>query len=138
MALTYDSTLSTDLAKVRFFVGDTTSGSGPKPAKANFADSELTELISIAGSWQKAVPLVLRTLANLWSGAATRETISIYTVQYNDRAKSFREQADEWDAKSPMAWSDAISWHSTTSSGEEVPTMFGFKQWGAVVEDWKD
>lgn len=75
MSFTYSSTsLTTDLAKVRLTIGDTTAGAGPRPDGSNFTDGGLAIFIADAlasgGTWRNAVPPVLRVLASGTCAAA--------------------------------------------------------------------
>ena len=95
MAFTYVDDLSTNRDKVRFSIRDTTEDSGPRPGGANFSDAEIAGLISIEGTWRRAVTAAFDTLAAEWSKYADvaagphRESLS-------QIAKSYRQQADEW------------------------------------------
>lgn len=99
MAFTYD--ISTDLGKLRLAVGDTVSGSGPRPASGNYSDAELNvylAAITAAGySYGKAVPQVFRLLAGEWAKQANI-SIGEYSAQYGAVAQAYRDQAAEWDA----------------------------------------
>ena len=55
MAFTYLGTLATDRDKARFYLRDVKEDSGPRPADANFSDAETDGLITVEGSWQRAV-----------------------------------------------------------------------------------
>ena len=63
--LTYKGDLSTDLDRVRFYLGDTDDVTfvGPKPDGSFFGDDELNGLITLEGSWQRAVAAGFETLA---------------------------------------------------------------------------
>ena len=51
---------------MRFYLRDTTQGSGPLPSDGNFSDEELNGLITAEGSWQRAVAAGFETLASAW------------------------------------------------------------------------
>lgn len=95
MTFTYLGTLGTDLDKVRFHIGDTTSGSGVKPADANFSDAELNGLVTLEGSWQRAVAGAFEVLAAAWARHATFNAGGVSSSQ-SDIARSYRESAAEW------------------------------------------
>ena len=137
MSFSYSTALSTNRDKVRFFIGDTTSGSGVKPSSANFTDEELDGLITIGGSWQAAVALASRALASAWSNEANSKAIGSYKVTYTDRAKMYTEKALEFEA-SASSMSGLWNYHGTNSSGDDIGHMFGKTQWGANPEDWTD
>ena len=103
MAFTYSSTsLSTDLAKVRLAIGDTTSGAGPRPDGSNFTDEELnvfiTEALAAGGTWRNAVPLVLRVLANQYAAAAKSTKDAEISEDLTQTAAALRAQADAYEA----------------------------------------
>jgi hypothetical protein len=96
MAITYDDTLTTDRDKVRFWLQDTVSGSGPKPSDGNFSDDELTGLIATYGSWQRAVYAGLTVLANAWRRFPNFRTESGFQVDRTDIADGYQKQALDW------------------------------------------
>jgi len=51
MAFTYAGDLGTDRDKVRFYINDRVSGSGPRPSDGNFTDDEISGLITAEGNW---------------------------------------------------------------------------------------
>lgn len=95
MAFTYSGTLATDLDKVRFYLQDTVSGSGPKPADGNFTNAELTGLITTEGSWQRAVAAGFETLATAWRRYPSFTADGLQLAR-SDIAKGFDEQAQKW------------------------------------------
>jgi hypothetical protein len=142
MSFTYDAeSLSTDLARVRLAIGDTTDvrftpSAGVRPDGSNFSDEELAVYISAAGSWQKAVPQVLRALANQWAAHARRKDYDGHIVEDMTRvAAELRAQAAEWESKLPSVWSGLIGFHGTDANGAAIGHMFGSRQWGANPED---
>ena len=98
MAFTYDT--ATELGKLRLAIGDTVSGSGPRPAAGNYTDAELnvflTPITAAGYTYGKAVPQVLRILAAEWARQANI-TIGEYSAQYGAVAQSYRDQAAEWE-----------------------------------------
>lgn len=104
MTFTYSSTnLSTDLAKVRLAIGDTSSSSGRgiKPDGSNFSDEELAIYIATATAagqtWRSAVGPVLRVLANQYAAAARATTIGPVSEDLKETARALREQARDWE-----------------------------------------
>lgn len=98
MTFTYAGTLTTDLDKVRFYIGDITSGTGIRPSGANFTDEEIGGLVTLEGSWQKAVAAIYETLAaeyaryvNLTLGPR-REELSAAATRYESLAKTWRKE----------------------------------------------
>jgi hypothetical protein len=98
MAFTYNGTLTTDLDRVRFYLGDVTSGSGPLPGDANFTDAELSGLITAEGSWQCAVAAGYERLATSWRKFPSFMADGMQ-LQRSDIAKGFEDQAKEWRKK---------------------------------------
>lgn len=108
MAFTYSSTsLSTDLAKVRLAIGDTTSGSGPRPDGSNFTDDELnvfiTDALAAGGTWRNAVAPVLRVLANQYASAAKSVQDAEIKEDLTQTAAQLRSQANAYDASTTAA-----------------------------------
>ena len=98
MSFTYGRTLATDRDRVRFYIGDVTSGSGPLPGSANFADEELDGLLTIEGAWQRAVAAAFERLAAAWMTHASFTADGLQLAR-SDIAKGFAEQAAEWRKK---------------------------------------
>lgn len=98
MSFTYS--LSTDLGKVRLAIGDTVSGSGPRPSGANYSDAEinvfLTPVIAAGCTYGRAVAQLFRVLAGEWAGKAS-VSIGDYSVQYAAVADNYRKAAAEWE-----------------------------------------
>ena len=95
MTVTYIGDLSTDRDKVRFYLQDTVEGSGPKPSEGNFTDAEVDGLISLEGSWQRAVAAGLEALAVAWARYADL-TVGPRNEKLSQVAKRYQEQADVW------------------------------------------
>jgi len=95
MTVTYLGTLATDLDKLRFHIGDTTSSAGPRPSDANFSDAELNGLITLEGTWQRAVAAAFETLATEWAKHVTFSADGV-SVSQSETAKHYREQAARW------------------------------------------
>jgi hypothetical protein len=98
VAVTYDDALSTDRDKVRFYLHDTVEDSGPFFDGSNFSDDEITGLITVEGSWQRAVAGGLEILASAYaplvdtSIGARRESLSQAAARYEAMAKKWRAQ----------------------------------------------
>ena len=94
MAFTYD--VSTALGQLRLAIGDTVSGTGPRPAGANYTDAELgvflTPVTAAGYGYGRAVPQVLRLLANEWTNQANI-SIGEYSAQYGQIAANYRAAA---------------------------------------------
>ena len=98
MTYTYLENLATDRDRVRFYLQDTEVGKGPKPADANFADEEIAGMITIEGSWQRAVAAGFETLASAWQ-RYPNFTADGLNVQRSDIAKGYAASAAEWRKK---------------------------------------
>ena len=98
MAFTYDDTLADDRAKVRFHLQDTVENSGPKPSDANFTDAEIDGLVTLAGSWQRAVVAGFRALASAW-GKYADLTEGPHKESLSQVAARYQAQAQEWANK---------------------------------------
>ena len=94
---TYD--IQTDIGKLRFAIGDTVEGSGPRPGNRNYSIAELNEVLSNYDTWQEAVSPMLLTLATEWASAATSKAYAGWSQSNDNRAKELRIQAYQWDKK---------------------------------------
>lgn len=94
MTFTYDKTLSTNLAKVRFAIQDTIENEGIKPDGANFEDEEINGVLDVEVT-------VGRTVAALFEALATGYSIYADTQIGSRRealgkiADNFRKRAEE-------------------------------------------
>ena len=95
MAVNYDDTLATDRDKVRFHIGDTIREDGPQPKGVNFTDGEITGVLSIETTWQRAVYSLLQTLATAWSRYAD-VTAGPRRESLSQVAEGYRNQAAQW------------------------------------------
>ena len=95
MPVNYDPTMDTDRDKVRFHLGDTDQGEGPRPKDANYSDAEIDALVTSTGSWQKTVATLLDVLAIEWTRHATIH-VGPRSQDFSDVARGYRLQAKEW------------------------------------------
>jgi len=98
MAFTYVGDLSTNTDKVRFYLRDTVSGSGPLPSDGNFTDAEIDGLISVEGSWQRAVAAGFETLAAAWRRYPSFKADGL-SLNRSDIADGYAAQAATWRRK---------------------------------------
>lgn len=98
MAFTYIGDLSTDIDKVRFYIQDTVSGSGPKPGDGNFTDAEITGLVDVEGSWQRAVAAGFETLSSSWRRYPNFQADGL-RVDRTAIADGYAKQAATWRKK---------------------------------------
>lgn len=113
MAFTYSDALTLDLDLVRFYLGDTVSGSGPKPGDGNFSDEEIAGLVTIEGTWQRATAAAFETLAGLWARHVNFSADGTQVSQ-SDIAKQYRESA--------LIWRGRYGTAATGSSGSSATT----------------
>lgn len=114
MSFTYSPTsLTTNLAKVRLAIGDTTSGAGPRPDGSNFTDEELNvfivDAVAAGGTWRSAVPQVLRILANQYASAAKKTDDAEISEDLTQTASQLRQQAKEFESTITAAGAQAAS-----------------------------
>jgi len=98
MSFTYIGDLSTDRDKIRFNLQDVTASSGPRPSGGNFSDAELDGLLTLEGSWQRAVCAGFEALAAQWMRYANY-TIGPRSEQVGAIAKNYADQATTWRAR---------------------------------------
>jgi hypothetical protein len=93
--LTYDDALSTDRDRVRFHLADTVASSGPRPSGGNFTDDEIAGLVTLHGSWQRAVAGGLERLAAEWR-KYTNITSGPMKEEFAKIAEGYAADAKEW------------------------------------------
>ena len=98
MAFTYAGTLTTNLDKIRFYLGDVTEDGGPRPSDGNFSDAEIAGLVTAEGTWQRAVAAGFERLAAEWRRYPTFKADGL-SLNRSDIAKGFWEQAQDWRGK---------------------------------------
>lgn len=98
MTFTYAGTLATDLDLIRFKIGDTVSGGGPKPNGGNFTDEEISGLLAIEGNANRTIAAIYETLWSIYAKRANseigsrKESLSDIAKQYKELAEAQREQ----------------------------------------------
>ena len=95
MAFTYNGTLTTNLDRVRFQIGDVTEDGGPRPSDGNFTDAEINQLITNEGTWQRAVAACFERLATEWTRYPSFKADGL-SLNRSDIAKGYRMQAESW------------------------------------------
>lgn len=89
MAWTYDTALSTNRDKVRFFAGDTDAD-----AAITVTDEEIAGLLTLAGGARSAAAMLCDHLALRYSQRGQQLTDDIgQSVNYGDIAKQFSDRA---------------------------------------------
>jgi hypothetical protein len=79
VAFTYSSTMTNNVSKIRFVIGDVTEDAGILPSGANFSDAELTGLVTLYGTWQAAALFACRAAAAQWASKASSVSIGDYS-----------------------------------------------------------
>jgi hypothetical protein len=95
VSVTYSSALTDDVSRVRFWLRDTAVGAGPLPGDANFADSEIEQLVTLEGDWRPAVAAGFEALASAWARHPDFTSGDV-SISRSAIAKSYKEQAAEW------------------------------------------
>jgi hypothetical protein len=97
MTFTYsDASISTDLAKVRLEVGDTTQNSGPRPGGSNYSDAEINYFLDQETTVGRAAARAFEVLAAEWSryagslGLGPRQQAFQQAQSYRDQARIYR------------------------------------------------
>lgn len=111
--ITYVGDLMSDLDRVRFNIGDTVVNEGPKPEDGNFTDAEISGLITLEGTWQKAVAACFETLASLWSKHVTFNADGMSADQ-SDVAAQYRASGADWRSRFGYASGSSPSGSSPT------------------------
>lgn len=93
--ITYTGDLASDIDKVRFHIQDTTADSGPKPGGSNFSDDEITGMVTLEGSWQRAVAGMFEVLAGLW-GQYVDTAVGSRRQSLSQTAERYAKLAAEW------------------------------------------
>lgn len=136
MAFSYNDSLNINRDKVRFHLQDTEEGSGPKPGNGNFSNAELDGLITIEGTWQRAVASGFEVLASVW---AKETSFSVFNGSFtrSDAAKQYMELAKKW--RKEYGTGDAtegLGAKDIDFAGDEVTPLFQRKAFGHTVTDW--
>jgi len=100
MTFTYQEELDTDLERVRFYVRDVVSGSGPRPDDdhSNFSDEELLGLVTTEGSWQSAVAACYEALAGEWAQYVDTQ-VGPRREMYSQAAERYQYLGRDWRRK---------------------------------------
>ena len=121
MAVTYDPTLTDNISKVRFRIGDTIEDAGALPDGKNIADAEITALVTFEGSWQRATAACFEKLAAAWAGKANLSASNggnAQSWQYQSVMKSFQDLAKKWRDEYGSVGTD-----QDPDSGETAPSI---------------
>ena len=92
MTFTYIGDLSTDLDKVRFYVPDKVAGTGPQPDGTNITNEEIAGLITVEGTWQRAIAAIYESLAGGWATLADL-TVGPRREEYGEVSEQYRKMA---------------------------------------------
>jgi NADPH-dependent ferric siderophore reductase len=93
--MTFTYTVGTDIADIRFRIGDTVYALGVRPQARNFSDEEIAQALVICDSNKDfVIALLLETLANEWAKIASI-TAGPIKQDYTSVSKQFAKQADD-------------------------------------------
>jgi len=100
MTFTYDDDLTTNIDKVRFYVGDTQDDSGPRPDGRNFSDNEITfALTENGGGVTATVAGLFEVLESEWRAYAISEGSKVGDFDAKEVADGYGKQAEKWKKK---------------------------------------
>lgn len=117
--LTYD--LASDIGKLRLAIGDhriNDDAAGIQPTGQHYTDEELMAFINMTGDWRTAVPVILRSLATLYSAMAQSVSFDGYSESYSGTAASLFAAASSWEAGNQTA----------AGAGQTLMDVFGAYQ----------
>lgn len=94
MEFTYDEGHGLDRDRVRFAIGDTVHGHGPRPDNGNFSNEELDALLAEYGNWPCATAAAFRALHAAWAvrpifGPGELSTTHANVAAQHERAAAF-------------------------------------------------
>ena len=115
----YSPTQATDLDRIRFHTGDTMLGNGVRPNGANVENEEITAVLALEGSWQRAVAGVFEMLAAAW---ASHVDISMGDASFGRQTPSVRYEA------LAKRWRDQYGWPDLTPEIVGGTVELGFQQ----------
>ena len=134
--------LSTDIGKLRMVINDVSlldTNAGVRPDGTFYADEELQVFIDLAGSWKRAVSLVLRALATVYARQAIVQEIDGYKEDLSKISAQLQDAATKWDKQldtTAAAASDAaVNWSECFGFDAGGTRIFGIEQYGAKVAD---
>ena len=134
--------LSTDIGKLRMVINDVSlldTNAGVRPDGTFYADEELQVFIDLAGSWKRAVSLVLRALATAYARLAIVQEIDGYKEDLSKISAQLQDAATKWDKQldtTAAAASDAaVNWSECFGFDAGGTRIFGIEQYGAKVAD---
>ena len=137
--------LSTDIGKLRMVINDVSlldTNAGVRPDGTFYADEELQVFIDLAGSWKRAVSLVLRALATAYARLAVVQEMDGRKEDTTRIADKLQDAASKWDEQLDRAVANAatdaaatVSWSSCFGFDDGAPRIFGVAQYGANIAD---
>lgn len=81
--------------RVRFHINDVNEGAGPMPDDVNFTDEEIEAVLSVEGSWQRAVASCLERLATAWRLYPSFNADQ-FEISRSHIARGFADDAARW------------------------------------------
>lgn len=92
---TYDTSLTSNVHRVRFHIGDTDPDNGPRPNNAIYSDQEIAAVLSYEGTWQRAVAAMFETLGAEWRLYPTFSADQ-FSLSSSHISRGYMEQAQHW------------------------------------------
>ncbi len=126
MAFTYVGDLSTSLDKVRFDLGDTSSGAGVMPDATNIPDATINAAVTARGSVGAASVWLCKRIAARWSMIASQKTMGGRS-EANAQVDNFLKLADALAAEYGEA--------STGSFCIDSMRDDAYHDWNTLVEE---
>lgn len=101
MAFSFDDTLATDTDWIRFYIGDTSLNSGPRPnsANRNYSNATITAVLSEEGHKVAAVAALFEALSAEWARYNLSERDDTVSMDATGTAEYYAKLADEWRGK---------------------------------------
>lgn len=92
---TYNTSLESDVHRIRFHIGDTDPEAGPRPNSAVYSDQEIAAVLAYEGTWQRAVAAMFETLGAEWRLYPTFSADQ-FSLSSSHISRGYMEQAEHW------------------------------------------
>lgn len=126
MAFTFADDLSTDLAKTRFNIGDTSSGAGVLPGAANLTDATVGAAITAQGSVGAASVWLCKRIAARWAVIASQKSMGGRS-EANTQVDNFLKLADSLAVEYGQASTESFCIDSMRDDA--------YHDWNTLVEE---
>lgn len=91
----YNPGSGADRDRVRAAINDVKPGFGPLPEGENFTDAEIADLVTVEGTWQRAVAGALERLAAAWRVHPSWQADGL-TISNSHISRGFADEAKRW------------------------------------------